>query len=58
MEQYALLSGTLRDYLLRLLSCLKNTANSSNRGLDIKFVKEEVLYLIKIRSRPVFKVLK
>ena len=58
MERYALLSGTLRDYLLRLLSYLKNTVNSINRGLDVEFVKEEVLHLVKIRGRPVFKVLK
>ena len=57
-EQYALLSGTLRDYLSRPPSCLKNIANSGNRGLNVEFVKEEVLHLVKIRSRPVFKVLK
>jgi hypothetical protein len=33
-------------------------ANSGNRGLDVEFVKEEVLYLVKIRGRPIFKVLK
>jgi len=33
-------------------------ANSGNRGLDVKFVKEEVLHLVKIRGRPLFKVLK
>jgi hypothetical protein len=58
MEGYALLSSTLRDCLSRLLSNLKNTADSVYRGLDIKFVKEEVLYLIKVYSRPVVKELK
>ena len=57
-EGYTLLGGTLRDYLSRLLSGLKNTANGVYRGLDIKFVKEEVLHLVKVGSRPVTKVLK
>ena len=48
----------LRDYLPRLLSGLKSTANSGYRGLDFKFVKEEVLYLVKVGSRPVVKELK
>jgi hypothetical protein len=53
-----LLSSMFRGYLLRLPSYLKNTANSGNRGLDVEFVKEEVLHLIKICGRPLFKVLK
>jgi len=48
----------LRDYLSRPLSGLKNTANSSYRGLDFKFVKEEILYLIKVGSRPIIKEFK
>ena len=48
----------LRDYLSRPLSGLKSIANSVYRGLDVKFVKEEVLYLIKVGSRPITKVLK
>ena len=57
-EGYTLLGGILRDYLSRLLSGLKNTANIVYRGLDIEFVKEEVLHLVKVGSRPVAKVLK
>ena len=45
----------LRDYLSRLLSGLKNTANSGYRGLDFEFVEEEILYLIKVGSRPIVK---
>ena len=48
----------LKDCLFRPLSGLKNMADGIYKGLDIKFVKEEVLYLIKIGSRPVTKVLK
>jgi len=33
-------------------------ANGIYRGLDIKFIKEEVLHLIKVGSRPIAKVLK
>jgi hypothetical protein len=58
VEEYTLLGGILRDYLSRPLSGLKNTADSIYRGLDIKFVKEEVLHLVKVGSRPVAKVLK
>ena len=48
-----MLSSALRDCLSRPLSGLKNTANSVYRGLDIKFIKEEVLHLIKVGSRSV-----
>ena len=48
----------LRDYLPRLLNGLKSTVNSSYRDLDFKFVKEKVLYLVKVGSRPVVKELK
>jgi len=47
----------LRDYLSRLLSGLKNIVDGIYRGLDIEFIKEEVLYLVKVSSRPVAKVL-
>jgi len=57
-EGCTLLGGTLRGYLSRLLSGLKNTVDSIYRGLDIEFVKEEVLYHVKVGSRPVVKVLK
>jgi hypothetical protein len=48
----------LRDCLSRPLSGLKNTADSIYRGLDIEFIKEEVLHLVKVGSRPITKVLK
>ena len=48
----------LRDYLSRLLSSLKNTVDSIYRGLDIEFIKKEVLHLIKVYSRPVIKEFK
>jgi len=48
----------LGDCLSRPLSGLKNTANSVYRGLDIEFVKEEVLHLVKVGSRPVVKEFK
>ena len=48
----------LRDCLSRPLSGLKNIVDGIYRGLDIEFVKEEVLHLVKIGSRPVTKVLK
>jgi hypothetical protein len=48
----------LRDCLSRPLSNLKNTADSVYRGLDIEFVKEEVLHLVKVYSRPVVKEFK
>ena len=57
-EGYTLLGDTLRDCLSRLLSGFKNTANSVYRGSDIEFVKEEVLYLVKVGSRPIAKALK
>jgi hypothetical protein len=48
-----LLGGILRDCLSRLLSGLKNTADSIYRGFNIKFIKEEVLYLVKVGSSVV-----
>ena len=32
--------------------------NSSYRGLDFKFVKKEILHLIKVGSRPIVKEFK
>ena len=58
MEGCTLLGGMLKDCLFRLLSGFKNTANGIYRGLDIEFVKKEVLYLVKVGSRPITKVLK
>jgi hypothetical protein len=58
VEGYTLLGGMLRDCLSRPLSGLKNTADGIYRGLDIEFIKEEILHLIKVDSRPVTKVLK
>ena len=57
-ERCTLLGSMLRDYLSRLLSGLKNIANSGYRGLDFKFVKEEVLHFIKVGSRSVIKEFK
>ena len=48
----------LGDCLSRPLSSLKNTADSVYKGLDIKFIKEEILYLIKVYNRPVIKEFK
>ena len=58
MEGCTLLSSTLKDCLFRLLSGLKNTVNSSYKGLDFKFIKEEVLYFIKVGSRSIVKKFK
>ena len=48
---------SVKQYIWKLffrpLNNLKNIANSENRGLDIKFVKKEVLYFIKIGTRPI-----
>ena len=48
-----MLSSTPKDCLFRPLSGLKNTVNSGYRGLDFEFVEKEVLYFVKVGSRPV-----
>ena len=58
MKWYATLSGTLRDCLSGLVSSLEDSVNSRGQGLDIEFVKKEVLYLINICSRLTIKKLK
>ena len=58
MEGCTLLSSTPKDYLFRSLSGLKNTVNNDYRGLDFKFIKKKVLYLVKIGSRPIIKEFK
>jgi len=48
----------LRGCLSRPASGLEDTADSRGRGLDIKFVKQKVLHLIKIYGRFAIKELK
>jgi hypothetical protein len=52
-EGCTLLSSIPKDCLSKLLNSLKNTANSSYRGLDFEFVKKQVLHLVEVGSRPV-----